>query len=263
MMTVMGSDAPSRFASATAMAWELAGRPRRDSLAVSLLPGRCAVCGVTAEETVPARATVGCGTFTDQDRLADRSADATCYPCAWALAGRPPASLRNWTVACAPGAGLGKLNPKSAAVVASPRPGLLLTARDDMRAVARLLASPPDGPWCVAVAESGQKHSLPWTPVNHGARGWRVRMDALDVHGTPADFAAVLGHVAALRKAGFPASAIEAVDPGGRLTAQNLPAWREHAGPLSPWQRSPLLHLAAFIPNKEHLDEYCASYRPS
>ena len=155
------------------------------------------------------------------------------------------------------------LAPKSALAVPVDRPGLLLTARNDMRPVARLLCDPPDGPWAVAVAESGQKHTLPWAAVNHGNGAWHARMDALDVHGTPADFGAILGRVASLRKAGFTAAEIEALDPGGKLKADNLPAWREHAGPLSPWRRSPLLHLACFIPNKEHLEHYITACRPA
>jgi len=106
------------YASATAMAWDLAGQPRRDSLPVSLLPGRCAVCGTDAEETVPAKATVGAASFTSRDLLAYPRSDVTCYPCAWALAGRPPHALRTWTVACAPGRDLGPSSVK--AVPCSP-----------------------------------------------------------------------------------------------------------------------------------------------
>jgi hypothetical protein len=245
---------------ATGMVWELAGQPRRDTLPASLLPGRCAVCGALADETVPVKATVGNATFTDQYLLAVPSSGRTCYPCAWVMSGKPPDCLRTWTVACAPGLDLGPSHPKSAPVVPAPGPGLLLTARNDMRPVARLLTSPPGSPWCIAVAESGQKHALPWTPVNHGGGRWRVRMDALDVHGTPEVFRTVLGHAAALRAAGFTAAEIEALDPGGKLRAATLPAWREHAVPLSPWQRSPLLHLACFIPNKEHSEHYTSHY---
>jgi hypothetical protein len=241
---------------AAAMAWDLAGRPWRATLPDPAGPGLCAVCGTIADASVPVTATAGSKTFTDQHLLAAPWSPVTCPACAWALSGKPPHSVRLWTLACAPGSDLGASHPKSQQAVPGGHPGLLLTARNDMRPVAALLCDPPDGPWCVAVAESGQKHSLPWTSVNHGAGRWHVRMDALDVHGTPRDFSAILGHVTALREAGFPSAAIEAVDPGGRLNAENLPAWREHAAALSPWRRSPPLRLACFIPSKEHMDDF-------
>jgi len=169
------------------------------------------------------------------------------------------------------------LNPKSLAAVAEPHPGMLLTARNDMRPVAALLASPPDGPWCVAVAESGQKHSLPWAPVNHGQGPWAVQLDAARVPGDPATFRLALSRSAALRKAGFTAAEITALDPGGKLgsplrekrggetvtlmTARDrLAAWSAHSAALAPWRGSLVLFLANFMISKETLDDYLAAY---
>jgi hypothetical protein len=252
MGTVILDDA---VAFATAMAWHLAGRPRRDSLPAQDRPGTCTVCGAHVSQTVPARLTAGNKTFTDQHLLAARS-DVTCYPCAWVMAGKPPHALRMWTVACAPGRDLGPCNPKQV-ITDRPRPGLLLTARDDMRQVARLLCSPPAGPWCAAVAETGQKHTLPWTPVNHGGGRWQVRMDQADVVSDPAEFAALLSRSAVLRKAGFTGDEISSMDPNvAKLTAERLPLWAQQAPHLMPYKDSAVLRLANFMIKKEHYDEY-------
>ncbi len=245
---------------ATRMAWDLAGQPRRDSLPVSLLPGRCAVCGTMAEETVAASLTVGQASFTTRDHLADRAGDLTCYPCAWALAGRPPYALRTWTVACAPGRDLGPPNPKSAPA-APAAPGLLLTAKNDMRAVAMLLCDPPDGPWCAAVADTGHKHTLPWTPVNHGAGRWRIRFEAEDVTAAPARFRDILGRSAALRHAGLGRDEVAAMDPAPwKLSRGVLPLWREHAAVLLPYRGSAVLRLANLMITREHSDWYYAHF---
>src|SRR5690606_31754397 len=81
---------------------------------------------------------------------------------------------------------------------------LHFTSRADMRVVVDILADPPEGEWVVSVAESGQKHSLPYAVVNRGRARWRVRMDALDADATPEDFRHVFAHVCALRPAGSP-----------------------------------------------------------
>jgi hypothetical protein len=250
--------------SAAAMAWELAGRPRRDGLDAQDAAGTCAVCGAAAGETVPAAATVGNGSFAGQELLTAPWSAVTCYPCAWALAGRPPRSLRNWTVACAPGRGLGPSHPGSAAAVPGEHPGLLLTARNDMRAVAGLLAAPPDGPWCAAVAESGHKHALPWTAVNHGAGRWLVSADTMVMAGEPGVYGMLLGRSAVLRQAGFTAAEITAGEPAltGRLQGAALAVWRAHTAYLASWRDSPLLRLANLMITKEHAGEYAARYCP-
>jgi len=69
---------------------------------------------------------------------------------------------------------------------------LHFTSRADMRVVVDTLADPPEGEWVVSVAESGQKHSLPYAVVNRGRARWRVRMDALDVDAPATHRAALL-----------------------------------------------------------------------
>lgn len=246
-----------KYASGPVMVWELAGRPRRASLAAEPVAATCAMCGRDVAESVHVKHSIGGKSFTDQYLLARRGSDRTCYGCAWVCTGKGMDQIRMWTIVAVPDRELPPSNPK--AQYATPH--LHCTSRADMRTVVDTLADPPDGPWLVAVAESGQKHTIPYARINHGAGRWRVRMDARDITATPGEFREVFGRVLALRKAGFTPGEIEALEPPvGRLNAATLPIWRHHAAALSPWRGSPLLHLATFLPNKEHLDEYLSRF---
>src|SRR5690606_41563623 len=85
---------------------------------------------------------------------------------------------------------------------------------------------------------------------------------ALDVDATPEDFRHVFAHVCALRARGFSAEDIEHLRmPIGRIkTGDDLAVWQHHAEALAPGRSSSLMHLAVFLPNKEHLDEYLNRY---
>lgn len=236
------------------MVWHLAGQPRRASLVLRDVPGVCAMCGTHDTQTMATKDVLG-GNFTDQYLLARPDSARVCYACTWVCSGKPPDTVRMWTVLARPDTTLPPSHPK--APVSSQH--VHLTARNDMRAVVQTLADPPDGPWLISVAESGQKHHVPYSRINHSGGRWTVRMDALDVSATPAEFRDVYRHVLHLRAARFSAAEIETVTPR-MLTADTLPVWRTHGEPLTRWSGSALLHLAAFLPNKEHLDEYLHTY---
>lgn len=245
------------YVSGPVMVWELTGRPRRASLPAEQVEADCAMCGRRVTESVHVKHTIGGKSFTDQYLLARRGSDRTCYGCAWCCTGKGMDQIRMWTIVARPDRVLPASNPK--AVFAADH--VHFTSRADMRAVVDTLADPPDGPWLVSVAESGQKHTIPYTRVNHGRGRWTVRMDARDITATPDQFRTVLGHALRLREAGFRAEEIERLEPPvGRLNAAALPVWLHHAEALRPYAGSPLLHLAVFLPNKEHMDEYLARF---
>lgn len=247
----------AEYASGPIMVWELAGRPRRGSLTGEQVTAPCAMCGRICDETVHVKHSIGGKSFTDQYLLTRPDSDRTCYGCAWVCTGKGMDQIRMWTIVARPDLTLPPSNPK--AIFAADH--LHFTSRADMRMVVATLADPPAGPWLVSVAESGQKHTVPYSLINHGTGPWTVRMDARDITATPPEFRHVFGHVLALRTAGFTPPEIEALDPPmGRLNTETLPLWRHHATALTPWRGSSLLHLAAFLPNKEHADEYRAAY---
>lgn len=245
------------FPSGPVMVWELCGRPRRASLKSEQVGAVCAMCGQHVAESVHTKHSIGGKSFTDQYLLSRPDSDRTCYGCAWVCTGKGMDQVRMWTIVARTDRALPASNPK--AVFAANR--VHFTSRADMRAVVETLADPPDGPWLVSVAESGQKHTLPYSRINRGGGPWMVRMDAVDVVATPERWRLVFGHVVALRKAGFAPAEIEHVAPAvHKLTPEMLPVWQHHAAALAPYKGSALIHLATFVINKEHMDEYVTAY---
>lgn len=245
------------YPTASVMVWDLAGRPGRPSLGITDTPGVCAMCARTVPRTAPARKWLEGKSFTDPAHLRTRS-DRVCEACAWCVTGKGMDQIRMWTIVARTDETLPPSNPKAAFAA----PHVHFTSRADMRAVIRTLAGPPAGQWVVAVAESGQKHVLPYTPINEGPDRWAVRMDALDITATPGEFRHVLAHTAALRQAGHATDDIRALRPAlHRLkTADDLALWRHHADHLAQWRSSPLLHLATYMISKEILGDLTSTY---
>lgn len=245
------------YPTACRMVWDLAGRPHRATLGVTDTAGMCAMCGRYAPRTAPAKKWLEGKSFTDPSHLRAKS-DRVCEACAWCVTGKGMDQIRMWTILARTDRPAPPSNPKAAFAADC----LHFTSRADMRAVADTLASPPAGQWVVAVAESGQKHVLPYTPLNQGADRWTVRMDSLNVTATPAEFRTALAHTAALRAAGHTTDEIAALMPAlHRLkTLEAMKRWRHHADALAPWGGAPLLHLTTHMISKGHLDEYTRTY---
>lgn len=233
------------------MVWDLAGRPEPSDP-----PRGEAVCALCAATTI-VHARIG-PNFTDFRTLVRRDVIDLCAPCTWVMSGKPPRTLRMWTVV----ARVDKPAPPSQPNAYISGEYLHLTNRKDMRWAASTLAEPPtSGPWLVAVAESGHKHTVPFTPVNHGGGKWTVRLDGGDITSTPDEWRHVLARTAALRAAGFSATAIETGQPPiAALTKDTLDVWRTHAPHLEPYTGTPLLHLANLMITKETLGDYIHTY---
>lgn len=77
--------------SACRMIWSLAGRPAPAEPAKD--NGPCALCDV--EDTLHTKLGPN---FTDYRRLANINGTSLCAACSWALGGKPPKTLRMWTV---------------------------------------------------------------------------------------------------------------------------------------------------------------------
>jgi hypothetical protein len=49
----------------------------------------------------------------------------------------------------------------------------IAASKGEKHLIRAFLDSEHRGPWFAAIADSGQKHIIPWTPINHGGRGGR------------------------------------------------------------------------------------------
>lgn len=233
--------------SATRHVWDLAGRPAPAVASVVALlsdrAGDCAICGQQEAVTADVNKALGAN-FADRGHLARGDTDRVCAGCLWCCSGKPPATLRMWTILAAPG--VGPSHPKA---WLQDTPGLQLINRSNPRPVIDLLSAPPAGPWVLSVATSGQKHVLPYAHVNHGD-SWTVRMETTSITATTADWRHVHQHALALRRLGVPADAIPAREPRFIKTLDQLAQWRTHDQALAGWHQSPLLQLALWTLTK-------------
>ncbi len=231
--------------SAARLVWELAGRPDVDGATGAMVREHravCVMCGRTGDRTAPANRAMGAN-FTDQYLYTRPDSVDVCVGCLWCCAGKPPKSLRMWTICAAPGR---DLPPNAAKAWLPSRPGLCLTSRGNPAPVIDLLLHPPETDWVCSVALSGQKHVVPYARVNRGRTGWTVRLENTDVSADSDTWATVLAATATLRAAGHSGDDVLAGQPtlAKIATLEDLEWWRHWSAPLTDHTGSPLLTLA-------------------
>lgn len=214
--------------------------------------GPCWVCALPCEGSgVLVRKAVG-ESFTDHANVAVPDSDYICVPCTWALSGKPPNTFRLWTVIWRTDKQLKNGNAKAPLF-----PPACLTAKNDLTELVNILLNPPrDGsPWFAAIADSGQKHVLPFTPLNHGPY-WNVRFEDETIHGSPLEFGQTLSVVATLYAAGFNREEIATGKPRpSKLIDSGFDFWRKHNKFLRIRRGGSLLRLAIFLLRKEGIED--------
>lgn len=238
------------------LVWDLLGQPDPIASAVALLtgPGICRMCGRHSDATADAARALGTN-WTDHSCWDRPDSDRVCGACLWVCSGRPPATIRMWTVVAAPAVDLPPGSEKAPWSAA----GVHLTNRGNTRALIDLLASPPDGPWVASVATSGQKHVLPYALINQGPGHWTVRVEDTNVSATPWQWRHVHENALALRRLGVRDADILTGQPGPYLsTLDDLELWRHHSDQIVAHTGSPLLRLALWTITKE-IDEMAAT----
>ena len=175
------------------------------------------LCWVCADSTTRAvlRAKWQGAQFTGQNRVRAPASLHVCEPCVWAMSGKPPNTLR-MTSHLLDGGEYQRLN------------------KGDKPAILAFLRRTHTRPWFAAVADSGQKHIVPWTPVNPpGARG-RALFEETIVTLPTADGWVMLDRMALLLTMGATKAEIETGRYEARawsLCGPTLAAFeREHAG---------------------------------
>lgn len=143
--------------------------------------GRCWICAGTHARGVLIKDFCG-ASYTDQNKARNQSATHVCEPCAWACSwvvppGFPP-----------PEPGKKGLNLRLFSHLHDDR-GYLALNKASKPAILKWLREPKQGEWFAAIADTGQKHVLPWTPINVAPTGGVVRFEETnvtlprDVHG--------------------------------------------------------------------------------
>lgn len=118
--------------------------------------GSGARLGLTVREFLPP-------TFVGQSRARAPGSNHVCAACACVMAGRPPDTMRMYSH------------------LVDDR-GWLKLNKGDKAQMRDWLRAPKRGPWFAAIADSGQKHVIPWAPVNppNTSRG-RVMLEETEV----------------------------------------------------------------------------------
>ena len=207
--------------------------------------GPCYWCGSDVRGSGCRTKDVFGSSFTDQDVVARPASPWVCVPCTWTLTGKPPDTLRLWTLVYR--------EDRLAAPSHDSAPGLgqhiHLQNKADPSEVDAILRDPPESPWICAVADSGKIHTTPFARVNRG-RVWCVRFERWDVRSTSDEYARVADAMQALMDAGFSKADIEGEPSPGRLVRCGIEVWREHDATLRPYRGGPLFDLALFVRRK-------------
>ncbi len=154
----------------------LAGSPAQDGCEDRA--ARCAVCAQPSARTMPYDDWQG-ATFTDQNKLRGHGLSSrVCEACVWAHSwvvppGHPPPE---------PGKKGVNLRLFWHAYEDGAEPAYVYGNKGDKAELRAWLRAPKHGAWWCAIADSGQKHTLPWTRVNAaGSRVACVRFEERDV----------------------------------------------------------------------------------
>jgi hypothetical protein len=186
--------------------------------------------------------------FTDQDQALARSSAWLCVACTWAMTGRPPDTLRLWSLAYVED---GRTWPAGHPSAPSLGPMIHAQNKADPRAFRALLREPPPGRWVCSIADSGQIHTAPFAPVNVGRGRYGVRYERTTIYTTAAQYVAVDDSIARLMTAGYTKQDIAEGPLPFRLAACGAAIWRAEQAVLAPFRGSPLLELALFLARKE------------
>lgn len=232
------------------LVWELAGCPPVEGGSAKLFTDTeslCAMCGQVQDRTAPADKVLG-QNFTDRGLFMAPHAPRVCWGCVSICSGSPPRTWRQWTVVATPSRHLPPSQEKAGAWLGQNF-GLCLTSKKDTSPVIDTLLDPPDGPWVVSIAESGQKHVLPYADVNYGNAGF-VRMETVNIAYMRNTFRKVFYHALAIRRLGVPSEAVLRGEPRFLKTREALETWREHQKQLAPYTNSPMLALVLWCITK-------------
>jgi hypothetical protein len=222
--------------------------PRRDTREAA---GRCYWCASPIDGACCDVDDVITDSFTDQDQALVRDSALLCVACTWTMTGRPPDTLRLWSVAWREDGAAWPPSHDSA-----PKLGerIHLHNKGNPSAFRALLREPPSCRWICSIADSGQIHTAPFARVNRGER-YCVRYERVDVHATAAQYRDADDACRDLMARGYTKLDILGEPHPSRLIACGLEAWRLGMRRLAPVRGSALLDLVLFLLRKDDCDD--------
>lgn len=151
--------------SASQMLFDVAGCPAVDGanssqrvLDVDLPECRCWLCGAPTADGVPWKKWQS-AKFTDQNKCSAPESDCVCPACVWACSWVRPLGYP------APEAGKRGVNLRLFSHLLDAR-GYQYFNKAAKPSILSWLRGPHEGDWLACIADSGQKHLIPWTPIN-------------------------------------------------------------------------------------------------
>jgi len=214
-------------------------------------PGFCFLCGEWSQTCIPAAKLPK--SFRDYDK-GRADSKRVCAACIYVMAGKPPNTLRMWSMVWVETGGL----PPTSAETAPLSTGRIWTGnKGDLRPALEVAMSPPPCRWAVSLADSGKIHIIPYAPMAGPGR-WAIRLERHTIADGLAPFRRVVHVVASLMEAGHSKAAILAGDPHPSTwrKPELIRAWMQHAPALEPWRRSPLLEAAVFLLRDTYAAEF-------
>ena len=189
------------------------------------LSGRCWLCGCETETGHPKKKIIK-PTFTDHDLAAIPWSEVVCEHCTWALSYR---ELRNYSIL-------------------ATGDGLYHPTRAQIREV---ILSPPDPPFLLCVAESGQRWLHFKSCVNLTNKGFAVRMDNFDVIVGSELFKRALEPVEEIYQTFTKAEIKSGNYQSHRIREFGMERWEQLERVLAPTRKSSLFQLVLFVAQRE------------
>jgi hypothetical protein len=161
------------------------------------------------------------------------------------MTGRPPDTLRLWSLVWAPGMDHPDNHPKA------PWLGkdIFLQNKADPSHFVSVLSAPPVGKWACAIADTGKIHVVPFAVLNTGNGPWCVRFERADVRSTPAVFRALCATVTELLTVNI---SKQSIARGDMTVAQwrdpvKRQKWTRHYPDIEPMHGRDVLRLVLFL----------------
>lgn len=241
--------------SSSQLVWSSAGKPLPRRSTDYIGESRCAICGGWDRRCLPLESACPKASFSGHQDMQWLESGAVCRACAWAMEGRPPDTLRMWSILYREDREANPSNPSAP----NCGPWVHLENKGNLDAIGCALLTPPQKPWCLSIADSGKIHILPYTPTNTGEdrNRWRIRIERENVHGTSDVFGKIMYHISVLIGAGFSKRHILSRDPPPcELVKKGINIWRENIAALPAFGNTQMERIALMIVRKDNANEW-------